>query len=433
MKRIIIFILCIPFVITLSSEARVYLDINAPTFVQIPIVLSKWKSMERTPPSLTSKLYETLKSDLTFSGFFRVIDIDRLPPSLQKREGIPSTVVLQEWMPSGGEILLAGDTMLESDGLNLKVRFHLFDLVEQKHLVGKQYDGQIQNLRAIVHRISDEVVHQLTGERGVHSTRIAFTQLQGEGKEIFVADFDGANPKQVTHNGSINLSPAWSPDGKKIAYTSYLRRNPDLYLVDTEGKSPQRFSDRPGVNASPSWSPDGKQIALMMAMDGKTEIVLMDNNGGNVRRLTRSHGNEASPSWSPDGKSIAFVSDRSGSPQIYVMAHDGSNVRRLTFEGSYNTNPAWSPKGDRIAFCARVGGQFHIVTMTPEGTGLQQLTSSGNNENPSWSPDGRYLAFSSTRAGGLKIFIINANGFNQRPLTSSKGGESNPAWSRRFE
>jgi TolB protein len=434
MRRRFLFILCLPFVITLSVEARVYLDINAPTFVQIPIVLSKWKSMERTPPSLTSKVYEILKSDLAYSGFFRVIDVERLPPSLQKKEGIPSTVVLQEWMPSGGEILLAGDTSLESDGLNLKVRFHLFDLVEQKHLVGKQYDGQIQNLRAMVHRMSDEVVLQLTGEKGVHSTRIAFTLLQGGGKEIFVTDFDGANGKQVTQNQSINLSPAWSPDGKKIAYTSYLRRNPDLYMVDAEGKNSQRFSDRPGVNASPSWSPDGKQIALMMAMDGKTEIVLMDNTGSNVRRLTSSHGNEASPSWSPDGKSIAFVSDRSGSPQIYVMANDGSNVRRLTFDGSYNTNPSWSPKGDRIAFCARVGGQFHIVTMTPEGTGLQQLTSSsGNNENPSWSPDGRYLAFSSTRTGGSKIFIMNANGFNQRPLTPSKGGESNPAWSRRFD
>ena len=433
MRRFFLFILCIPFVLPFSAEARVYLDINAPTFVQIPIVLSKWKSMDRTPPSLTSRVYEILKSDLTFSGFFRVIDVERLPLSLQKKEGIPTTVVLQEWMPSGGEILLAGDTALESDGLHLKVRFHLFDLVEQKHLVGKQYEGQIQNLRAMVHRISDEVVGQLTGEKGVHNTRIAFTQIQGEGKEIFVADFDGANSKQVTQNRSINLSPAWSPDGKKIAYTSYLRRNPDLYLVDMDGKNPQRFSDRPGVNASPSWSPDGKQIALMMAMEGKTEIVLMDNNGGNLKRLTRSHGNEASPSWAPDGKSIAFVSDRSGSPQIYVMTSDGNNVRRLSFDGSYNTNPSWSPKGDRIAFCARVGGQFHIVTMTPEGTGLQQLTSSGNNENPSWSPDGRYLAFSSTRTGGSKIFVMNANGFNQRPLTSSKGGESNSAWSRRFE
>jgi Tol biopolymer transport system component len=38
-----------------------------------------------------------------------------------------------------------------------------------------------------------------------------------------------------------------------------------------------------------------------------------------------------------------------------------------------------------------------------------------------------------TRTGASKIFIMNGNGFNQRALTSSRGGESSPAWSRRFE
>jgi TolB protein len=80
------------------------------------------------------------------------------------------------------------------------------------------------------------------------------------GKEIFIADFDGANVKQITQNQSINLSPTWVPDGKKIAFTSYLRRNPDLYLIDVEGKNQQLFSRYPGLNVSPSWSPDGKHI-----------------------------------------------------------------------------------------------------------------------------------------------------------------------------
>ena len=188
MRRIFLFILFTLLVVTPSVEARVYLDINAPTFVQIPIVLSKWKTMDRTPPTLTAKVYEILGKDLSLSGFFRVIDVDRLPPSLQRKEGIPSTVVLQEWIPSGGEILLAGDATLDPDGLNLKLRFHLFDLVEQKHLAGKQYEGHLQNLRNMVHRMSDEVILQLTGEKGVHNTRIAYAMVQSEGKEIFVAD-----------------------------------------------------------------------------------------------------------------------------------------------------------------------------------------------------------------------------------------------------
>jgi len=415
-------------------EARVYLDINAPTFIQVPIVLMKWKSMDKTPPSFSEKVYEILTNDLTLSGFFKVIDVPHLPPPLREREGVPTTASLQEWIPAGGEILLAGETLLESNGLNFKLKFHLFDLVEQKHIIGKQYEGSPQALRSAVHRMADEVVFQITGEKGVHNTKLAYTVLQGASKEIFISDFDGANVKQVTQNQSINLSPAWSPDGKKIAFTSYLKRNPDLYLVDVDGKNLQRFSYYPGLNVSPSWSPDGKKIALMMGMEGKSDIFLIDTNGGNPRRLTKGHGNEASPTWSPDGESIAFVSDRSGSPQIYIMGGDGTNIRRLTFEGNYNTNPSWSPKGDRIAFCGRVEGRFHIFTIGSDGSGLRRMTSNpGNNESPSWSPDGRYIAFSSNRTGASKIFIMNANGFNQRGLTSSKGGEASPAWSRRFD
>ncbi len=434
MKRYLILFFFLILILPPWAEGRVYFDINAPAFVQIPIVIAKWKSVGKTPSSLSEKLYEILANDLTLSGFFKVIDVNRLPVSLRAREGIPNTPSLQDWSPAGGEILLVGEILLEPEGPNFKMKFHLFDLVEQKHIVGKQYEGSIQTLRPAVHRMADEVVLQMTGEKGVHNTKIAYAVLQGTSKEIYVADFDGANVKQITQNRSINLSPAWAPGGKKIAFTSYLKRNPDLYLIDVDGRNFQQLSRYPGLNVSPSWSPDGKKIALMMGVEGKSEIFLIDTNGGNPQKLTKGHGNEASPTWSPDGERIAFVSDRSGSPQVYIMDRDGSKVRRLTFEGSYNTNPAWSPKGDRIAYCARIEGHFHILTIGVDGSGLRRLTSnSGNNENPCWSPDGRYIAFSSSRTGASKIFIMNANGVNQRPLTPSKGGESNPAWSKRFE
>ena len=433
-KKYLAFFLLLSLFVPPLVEARVYLDIDAPSFVQIPVVLPKWKPVEKTDPSFADKVYQILANDLNLSGFFKVIDAGHLPPSLREKEGIPDVSSLQGWTPAGGEILLAGEALLEPDGLNFKLKFHLFDLVEQKHIVGKQYEGPLPTLRFAVHRMSDEIVLQITGEKGVHNTKIAYVVQQGAAKEIFTADFDGANVRQITENHSINISPKWAPDGKKIAFTCYLRRNPDLYLIDEDGRNLQPLARYPGLNAAPSWSPDGKKIALMMGMEGKSDIFLIEANGGNPKKLTKGYGNEASPVWSPDGERIAFVSDRSGSPQIYLMARDGSNVHRLTFEGSYNTNPSWSPKGDRIAFCSRTEGHFQIFTIGVDGSGLRRITSnSTNDESPSWSPDGRYIVFSSNRTGASKIFIMNANGFNPRALTLSKGGESSPAWSRRFE
>lgn len=421
------------FILMNPVGARVYLDINAPSFVQIPIVLAKWKSIGKTPPTLSMKVYEILSNDLLLSGFFKVIDYSKLPPHLKEREGIPDPLLLSEWVHSGGEILMVGDVALEPNTLQVILRYHLVDLIEQKRLIGKQIEGHLQNLRYLVHRISDEVIFQLTGEHGMNNTKLAYVMRQGESKEIFIADFDGANIKQLTKNQSINLSPAWSPDGKKIIFTSYLKRNPDLYMIELHREGLHRLSFQSGLNAAPSWSPDGKKLAIMLSREGKSEIAIIDSNGTNPKYLTRGHGNESSPSWSPDGQWIAFCSDRSGSPQIYLMDTEGSNLRRLTYEGNYNTSPSWSPKGDRIAFCGRIGGEFHIFTIGVDGSGLRKLTSnSGNNESPCWSPDGRYIAFSSTRTGSSKIYIMNSNGSNQRPLTSSKGGESSPTWSPRF-
>jgi TolB protein len=186
---------------------------------------------------------------LTLAGFFKVIDHSRLP-SLLKKGRIPDPASLREWTSNGAEILLAGEVLLNSNS-NLILKFHLFDLVEQKHLVGKQYEGSSQILRKMVHRIADEIVLQLTGEKGVHNTKIAFVSVQGGGKEISVSDFDGAEMKRITQNQSINISPAWSPDGKKIVFTSYLRRNPDLYLVDVDGQNFRRLTSYPGLNAAP--------------------------------------------------------------------------------------------------------------------------------------------------------------------------------------
>ena len=103
LKRIFFLAALLLFAPLPSVEARVYLDISAPTFVQIPLVLPKWKSVERTPAALSTKAYEMLANDLSLSGFFKVIDYAHLPAQLQGKEGIPTTLSLRDWMPSGGE------------------------------------------------------------------------------------------------------------------------------------------------------------------------------------------------------------------------------------------------------------------------------------------------------------------------------------------
>lgn len=368
-----------------------------------------------------------LAADLRFTTIFDVMDPATLPFD-------PQGVQLDQERP-----LLPGLNSLKvqhlavahasSRGREAVVQGRLFDVSTGKMIFGKRYVGDPKFYRLIIHRFADDIVFNLTGEKGVAETRIAYVSaVSRTAKEIYVMDYDGANPMPVTGNHSINLSPRWSPDGRMIAYTSYRSGNPDLFVLNFDSGRRDVLSAHRGLNATPAWSPDGQWLAFAMSQGGGTNLYLMPKGGGTPKALTSGPAISVSPSFSPNGRQIVFNSDRGGSPQIYVMDVDGTNLRRVTFQGNYNSSPRWSPRGDKIAFMCRLAGN-QICLINPDGSGLQQLTSLGSNEDPAWSPDGRHIAFTSTRMGRRDIFLMHADGTEQTRLTRAGLENYLPDWS----
>jgi Tol biopolymer transport system component len=82
--------------------------------------------------------------------------------------------------------------------------------------------------------------------------------------EVFVANADGSNAKQITVLGQANWAPNFTPDGKHIIFCSnheYKRGFPfNMYLIDLEGKGLEKISRDKGFDAFPMFSPDGKKI-----------------------------------------------------------------------------------------------------------------------------------------------------------------------------
>jgi len=408
-----------------ADQPEVRLEIRTSQTISIRIYMRKFYAMGTGGLGRQASDFEKIvTSDLQLSGLFEVLqapggDLDSFLGGFKNR------------VASREEVMVEGRVSAEGDKLVFEGR--IFDIAGRKTILNKRYRFVGPALRAAAHRFSDEIVSELTGEKGIASTSIAFVSNLSGSKEIYVMDYDGYGEKQVTRERSICLSPHWSPDGQRIAYTSYSSGNPDLHVVGRYGGKPYTVSSFKGLNSSPAWSPDNKKIALTLTKDGNAEIYVLNVDGSGVRRLTSHPGIDSSPSWSPSGRQIAFTSDRSGSPQVYVMEADGSNVRKLTFSGSYNDSPTWSPKGDRIAYASRLGNNFQIFVADISGANPVQLTSSGgNNENPSWSPDGRQLVFSSSRGGKRDIYAMNADGSNVRRLTS-QGDNFSPSWSPRSE
>jgi TolB protein len=82
--------------------------------------------------------------------------------------------------------------------------------------------------------------------------------------EVFVANADGSNAKQITHYGQANWAPNFTPDSKHIIFCSnyeYKYGFPfNMYLTDLNGNGLEKVSHDKGFDAFPMFSPDGKKI-----------------------------------------------------------------------------------------------------------------------------------------------------------------------------
>jgi len=405
-------------------QARVYLDITSPDFRKVPVAVPYFSNKKR--PDRVEKTDRDLAALLTgaleFHGFIKVV-----PP--EKYDGSKDT----DWLNLGVDFTITCEYEVTDEGITFE--FRLIDIAEGRMLIGKRYKGSLDVRDKMVLRFCDEVIYQLTGERGISMSNIAFASEVSGHKEIFVADVLGRNIKQITRHKNLAVSPKFSPDGKLLAYSSYHPGNPNLYITNwQEARFTKAISRRPGLNLAPAWSPDGKTMAITLSMDGNPDLYLINSDGTLISRLTKNTGINVSPAWSPDGKHLAFVSDRSGTPQVYIMNMKTNSVRRITFQGNDNTEPNWSPDGEWITYAGLYEGRYQIFIIKPEGGKPLQLTwYRDDHESPSWSPDGRQIVFSRLHNDDRDICTVFRNGTGFRTLFQLKGHQSSPEWSTRMK
>ena len=84
--------------------------------------------------------------------------------------------------------------------------------------------------------------------------------------EIFVADADGTNVRQVTNFGGSSFAPFFHPDGQRIIFSSNMNdpkgRNFDLYLINVDGTHLERVTFNDTFDGFPMWTPDGKSLVF---------------------------------------------------------------------------------------------------------------------------------------------------------------------------
>jgi TolB protein len=426
-------------VMLLAAASLAFAQGNLPTTlppIQItgagqlyPIAVSGFKDLGGDGKHNVSRVFNTtLTRDLKLSSFFRVIDSQAYIEDPQASGYDIGQFNFGDWRSINAEFLVKG-AVTRQEG-KVTVVALLFDVGEERRMMGKRFTGQPNEVSEMARRFADAVLKAVTGKRGPFDTKLAFVSTRGgRFKEVYTSWLDGGTLYRVTDNPTINLFPSFDKTAQHLLYLSYKTLTPELYLVDLNRGLETHIAPPLGMAVGGTLTPDG-QIVGAFARSGRTNLYLLDQSGTEIRALTDNGAINVSPSVCRDGSRIAFTSDRSGNPQIYLMNIGGGGAQRLTYRGDYNTAPAFSPDCKKIAYENRSEGIINIFVINANGGGAHQLTNEGSNEWPTWSPDGRYIAFSSTREGDSRIYLmLAADGRVIAPLTEGEGNATNPSWS----
>jgi serine/threonine protein kinase len=256
--------------------------------------------------------------------------------------------------------------------------------------------------------------------------------------EIYIKILPDGEPKQLTHDSYLKMSPAFSPDGARIAYTTLNPRwGWDTWVVPVLGGEPQPLlrnasgllwtgprqvlfselkmgvhmglvtaeesrigardiylpADEPAMAHRSYLSPDGKWV-LVVEMDQDhlwlpCRLVPMDGSGPG-RRVGPERGGCTVGAWSPDGKWMYFTANPDGANHIWRQRFPDGELEQMTSGPTEEEGIAIAPDGH--SFVTAVALQ-NTSLWVHDAQGERQISLEGNGARPKFTPDGKKLCY----------------------------------------
>ncbi len=309
---------------------------------------------------------------------------------------------------------------------------------------------------------------------------LAFVANRGAGAQIWVADVESGEARQLTQAPHGAGEPAWSPDGRRLVFVAAVdrphsdlpiplntalnhkadgigllpaRRN-QLWIVTLEGGPAEQLTQSEYDHSAPAWSPDGSQIAFISnrGVDAEFSLIsdvwVMPVSAAAPRRVTAGTGPVRSFAWSPDGRYLAYLGHAQGNRQgvnlgVWVASLDGAPARNLTasadrcaglivhsddLRGAQAPELVWKSAGDtpRLYFCFSSGGQTSVDWVTLDGHMGTAVAGERTCLGFSLARDRDLIAFAA--ADGVQPGEIYLAGLNGHEPSESAVTQVNAAW-----
>jgi len=173
--------------------------------------------------------------------------------------------------------------------------------------------------------------------------RLAVVLTKDGGSQIYLINpEDGSGVTRITHTSAIDTEPNFSPDGRYLLFTSDRSGGPQIYRMAVSGGPAERLTFEGSYNVTPRHSPDGKSFTFIQRSGTRFNVAVQDFATRQVQVLTDG-GVDESPTFAPNGKLILYATGVRGRGVLSAVSSDGRIKQRLTADVGDVREPAWGP------------------------------------------------------------------------------------------
>jgi Tol biopolymer transport system component len=164
--------------------------------------------------------------------------------------------------------------------------------------------------------------------------KIVFTSSRDGDLELYTMNLDGSDVRRITHRLGYDGGANFSWDGKRIVWRAYHPKDSaevfeytsllteqlvkpskmEIFLANEDGSQMRQLTANGAANFAPIFHPDNRRIIYSSNVQDPRRrffhLYLMNDDGSNVKQITYGGSFNSFPMFTRDGKHIVFVSDR---------------------------------------------------------------------------------------------------------------------------
>lgn len=233
----------------------------------------------------------------------------------------------------------------------------------------------------------------------------------------------GGDAKQITmgrSDGQHGLS--WTPNGRMV-YVSDASGNLDIWIADQNGSNQKQLTTDLAMDRRPSVSPDGRYIVFVSNRAGSPNIWRMGMDGNNLQKLTRGISDH-NPYCSSDSRWVVYSSyTGTGKQVVFKVPIDGGDPSQIT--DKLSPEASVSPDGSLVAFFyldEKPNSAWRIMVIPFAGGESVETFDISPTVYPwrelRWTADGRALTYIDTRGGVSNIWSQPLSGGPPKQVTN---------------